>query len=74
MRRKVFHMNIADLLDTLRSAYEQLDHPQMSGLKTVHQKTAVEAALKAEFDTALSRVDRDGRQSTPKDTRKSNAA
>lgn len=53
-------MNLNQLMDTLRSAYEQLDHPQMSGLKTIHQKSPADSTLQAEFDAVLSRIEREG--------------
>ncbi len=53
-------MNLGQLMDTLRSAYEQLEHPQISGLKTIHQKNPVDSALQAEFDAVLSRIEKEG--------------
>jgi hypothetical protein len=49
-------MDITAMLDALNSAYETLERPQISGLKTIHAKTAVDRTLQAEFDAALSRI------------------
>jgi hypothetical protein len=67
-------MDIMEMLDRLRSAYDTLDHPDISGLKTIHQKTPVSAAIQAEFDAALSRIDREGRPARPYPQRPSKAA
>ena len=54
-------MDIAAMLDALHTAYETLERPQISGLKTIHAKTAVDRTLQTEFDTVLSRISKEGR-------------